>query len=50
MNRTEEYPTQDLANWITEQQEKTQQTLWEQNGSRMRNRKPKELKEMIPAK
>jgi hypothetical protein len=41
---TEEYPSQDLANWITEQQEENQQTQWEQNGSEMRNRKPQRTK------
>jgi hypothetical protein len=39
LDKTEEYPPQDLANWINEQHEKQQQTLWEQTGSEMRNRK-----------
>jgi hypothetical protein len=40
LDRTKEYPLQDLANWITEQHEEQQQTQWEQTGSQMRNQKP----------
>jgi hypothetical protein len=37
-------PPQDLANWITEQQEKNQQAQWVQNGSEMQNPTPQRTK------
>jgi ribonuclease HI len=40
LDRTKEYPPQDLTKWITGQLEENQQTHWEQNGSEMRNQKP----------
>jgi hypothetical protein len=36
LDRIEEYPPQDLANWIAKQLEENQQTHWEQNDSEMR--------------
>jgi hypothetical protein len=39
LDRTEEYPPQDLAKWITQQLDENQQTHWEQNASEMRHRK-----------
>jgi hypothetical protein len=39
LDRTEEYPPQDLAKWIIQQLDENQQTHWEQNDSEMRNPK-----------
>jgi hypothetical protein len=44
LDKTEEYPLQDLVNWITEQHEEQQQTQWVQTGSEKRNQKPQRTK------
>jgi hypothetical protein len=39
LEETEEYPPQDLANWMTQQHEEQQQRKWEQTVSELKNRK-----------
>jgi hypothetical protein len=50
LNKTEEYPPQDLANWITEKHEEQKQTQWEQTAPKREAENNIEQRKTTPAR